>query len=354
MLSEPQQDGHLIHYPAAYPAGRKKRLLHVNGVTSPYENQLRDIETLVWLTLSHPFDVIGIHNSTAGFQADIVESLLGKAELYRFWPEHQVREGQARLQGYADLLTKISTQDLAADVDILQVLQDLRGSQVAQPEKISSKFIFDLELVRRLPFIQKMGWSEFESYLYGAYPAGAPRPTLRLAYEIIQALKAGCEVFVVAHSQGTIIAAIALQILQEFFGAYQKWTEQIRFIGYGPAIMFEDLPLNLRSQTIMVQHRQDLVAESFSNVRNVNVWNNIQTHLKKALEQAEGLFRLVNTDSHHSASLYLGLQSIASSQRSAKLLSLLLTEDWHTSPVIEALRASRIIIEEPAATEAKS
>jgi hypothetical protein len=346
MLSERQQDGHLIFYPAAAPVGRLKRLLHINGMQSPYANQLRDLEALVWLTVDQPFDVIGIHNSTEGFQADIVESFLGKAELYRFWPEHQTRESQARLQGYAGLLQTLSTQELPPEGDILQILQDLQGVQRPPGTPLGGQMMFDLDLLRRLPFIQKMTWSEFEAYFYGSYPPGAPRATLRLAYEMIKGVQAGCEVFLVAHSQGMIIAAIALHIVQQFFGDYQKWFEQIRLIGYGPAILFEDLPVHFRSQTIMIQHRQDLVAESLSNIRNVNAWSNLQTHLRKVLEQAEGLFQLANRDSHHSATLYLGLQEIESSQRSARLLALLLGEDWPTSPVIQSLRGSRIILEE--------
>lgn len=344
MLSEQQQDGHLVFYSAATPVGRAKRLLHVNGVTSPHQNQLRDLEALVWLTVDHPFDVLGIHNSTEGFQADIVESLLGKAELYRFWPAHQTLESQARLQGYAGLLKLLSTQELPPDADVLQILQAQEGQ--GRAGILGSQVFFDLEFLRRLPFVQKMAWSEFESYLYGPYPPGAPRSTLRLAYEIIKGVQAGCEVFLVAHSQGTIIAAMALHIVQQLFGSYQKWAEQIRLIGYGPVILFEDLPENFRSRTIMIQHRQDLVAESFSNIRNVNLWNNLQIHLRKVLEQAEGLFQLVNRDSHHSATLYLGLQDLESSQRSARLLGLLLAEDWSNSLLIQSLRGSRIIIEE--------
>lgn len=339
MLSEQQQDGHLVHYPAAPPLGRAKLLIHVNGVSSAYETQLRDLEALVWLTVDHPFDVVGVHNSTAGFQADILESLLGKAELFRFWPEHRAAEDQARLSTYADMLSVLSSQDLATDIDILQEIQRLR------PRTANSTLsLRDLELIRKLPFIQKMGWGELESYLYGDYPAGAPRPTLRLAYEIIRGIKAGSEIFVVAHSQGMIIAAIAFHILCQFFGNYDKWTETIRFIGYGPAVMFEDLPPKLGVQTVMIQHRQDLVAESFSNVRNINLWSNIQTQLKNALERAEELTRLVHTDSHHSASLYLGIKGGRPSDRSAQLIKLLLSENWH-SPTIQALRASRIIIE---------
>lgn len=349
MPSEQQQDGHLVLYPAAAPIGRGKRLLHVNGVTSSYEKQLRDLEALVWLTIDHPLDVLGIHNSSEGFQADVVESFLGKAELYRFWPEHQNPESQARLQGYAGLLQVLSQQALAPDADVLQIIQTAQGIASPRSGLLGGQFFLDLDLVRQLPFVQKMAWSEFESFLYGPYPPGAPRSTLRLAYEIVKGVQTGCEVFLVVHSQGTIIAAMALHIVQQWFGNHQKWAEQIRLIGYGPVILFEDLPANFRPQTILIQHRQDLVAESFSNVRNVNLWNNLQTHLRKVLEQAEGLVQLVNRDSHHSATLYLGLQEIESSQRSGHLLALLLGEDWSTSPLIQSLGGSRVILEETAA-----
>ncbi|HEY9845783.1 MAG TPA: hypothetical protein V6D03_06250 [Candidatus Caenarcaniphilales bacterium] len=341
MLSEQQQDGHLIYYPAANPIGRSKLLLHVNGVSSTYASQLRDIEALVWLTLNYSFDIVGIHNSTEGFRTDIIECLLGKAELFRFWSEHQTSESQERLRGYADILAVLTAHDLAPDTDIIQEVQRLRPDVASH----SKKPFFDLELIQQLPFLQKTSWSEFEFYFYGAYPAGAPKPTLRLAYEILRGIKAGCEVFVVAHSQGMIIAAIAFHILHTFFGSYGKWTEMIRFIGYGPAIMFEDLPPNLGAQTVMIQHRQDLVAESFSNIRNINLWSNVQTQFTNALARAEELARVINHNSHHSASFYLGIAGGESSDRSAQLISLLLGEDWKTSPAIQSLRASRIIIE---------
>ncbi len=347
-MNEQQQDGRIIYYPASQPVGRPKLLIHVNGVTSPYSNQLRDLEALVWLTVEHPFDVLGIHNSTEGLQGDLLESLLGKAELFRFWPEHWTSESQNRLQGYAQLLSRLSTEDLAPDVDILQFLENLPNSPVTPGSGSNERLLFDLEVMRRLPFVQRMGWSEFETYFYGVYPAGAPRPTLRLAYEILKAIRAGAEIFVVAHSQGLIIAAIACHILQQFFGNYDRWGETIRLIGYGPVIMFEDLPLKLRSQTVLIQHRHDLVADALSNIRNINFWNNLQTQIKNVLERVDGLLRLVNSDSHHSASLYLGLQGGESGQRSAKLIQLLLSESWETSPVIQALRGNRIIIEESA------
>jgi hypothetical protein len=347
MLTEQQQDGHLILYPAAPLMGRQKLLLHVNGVGSDAAKQLRDLEALVWLTLERPCDVMGIHNSTSGLQADLLESLLGKAELYRFYPENVTSEIKTRLQGYGNLLKQLSAVDLAADTDVLQVLEQLQSSQLVKPQGMNAMRL-DPEIIRRLPFVQKMGWSEFESYFYGSYPAGAPRPTLRLAYEILKGIRAGNEVYVVAHSQGMIIAAIAFHILQAFFGTYTQWWPNIRFIGYGPVVMFADLPADLRSQTIMIQHRRDPLAEVLSNIRNVGFWGNLQTQVKGMIENSETLFRSINTDSHHSASLYLGLQGNSSGDRSSKLISLLLTQDWNISPFIQPLRASRIIIEESA------
>ncbi len=346
MLSEAQQDGHLLYYAPAPPKGLGKRLLHVNGVASPVEKQYRDLEALVWLTVDRPLDVVGIHNSTEGFQADILESLLGKSELYRLWPEHLSRDSRERLQGYAALLGQLCDQPLADDTDLLAILPTLDRKSGQKPIGLpQSGLSLDLTLLKQLPFLQQMGWAELEAYLYGSYPPGAPRPTLRLAYEIVKAIRDGVEVFVIAHSQGTIIAALALQIVAEFFQGYPKWAEPMRLIGYGPAIMFEDLPASMQPQTVIIQHRQDLVAESFSNLRHVNLWSNLQSSFKNLIENAEGIARLVNTDSHHSASLYLGLTPDPAGAQSAQLIQLLLTEDWKTSPLIQALRSNRIILE---------
>jgi hypothetical protein len=347
MLTEAEQDGHLVFYPAALPQGRPKLLLHVNGVTTSHTNQVRDLEALVWLAVTQPLDVIGIHNSTEGFRADLLESLLAKGELFRFWPEQRTEEGDSRLQGYANLLQQLIGLELAPDEDILARLESLTPSLL--PQIFTGKFsqrLFDLDVVRRLPLVQKMGWQDFENYFYGGYPAGSPRPTLRLAYEIVKGLRSGAEIFVVAHSQGMIIAALAFHILEKFFGDSQSWAKKLRFIGYGPVILFADLPLCMRSQTIMLQHRQDLVAESLSNLRNLGFWGNLQNQIKNVFENYDGLIRSLNNDSHHSASLYLGLLNLASGERSAKLIQLLLTQDWQQSPLIQPLRATRIIIEE--------
>jgi hypothetical protein len=331
-MNEQEQDGRLVNYDAAPPVQKKKRIFHVNGIASDVSTQVRDIETLVWLTLEQSFDVVGIHNSTQGLQADLTESLLGKAELYRFWPEHSTSTSRKRLQGYAELLRSLCDQVIPPDADILS------------SSKLST-MPFNLDLLKRLKNIPSLSWEDLENSLYGIYPAGAPRPTLRLAYELVNAIRAGAEIFVVAHSQGLIITALALHIVQAFFGDYPKWVQPLRVIGYGPAIMFEDLPLPARTQTILLQHRQDVVAETFSNQRNVSLWNNLQTQTRSFLEQADTLRQIIGIDSHHSASLYLGLTGDPAGKRSADLIQALLLEDWETSRLIQSLRATRIILE---------
>ncbi|WP_404783397.1 hypothetical protein [Altericista sp. CCNU0014] len=334
-IPEADLDGRVIFYEAAPPLGRSKRILHVNGVASDVAKQHRDLETLVWLTLERPFDVMGIHNSTQGIQADLTESLLGKAELYRFWPEHRLASSQKRLSSYAEILRSLCDQSLAPDADILAAA---KGSVKGLPS-------LDMDLLRRLTSLSSLSWDDLENTLYGMYPAGAPRPTLRLAYEIATALRTGAEVYVVAHSQGLIITALALHIVQQFFGDYSKWAQTLRVIGYGPAIMFEDLPAPARLQAILIQHRQDHVAESFSNLRNVNLWNNLQNQARNLVERADSLIQIIGTDSHHSASLYLGLTGDPAGDRSAKLIQQLLLGNWDDDPVIQSLRSTRIIIE---------
>ncbi len=333
-MSEQDQDGYLLTYEANPPIGRPKRILHVNGVASDVATQLRDLEALVWLTLEQPFDVLGIHNSTQGIRADLTESLLGKTELYRFWPEHKTNSSKQRLNNYAELLRSLLDQTIPPDIDILSLVKPR-----------SNGLSLDMDLVRRLTNLPNMSWDDFETKLYGAYPAGAPRPTLRLAHEIVTAIRSGAEVFVVAHSQGLIIAALALHIVQQFFGDYPKWTQTLRLIGYGPAIMFEDLPPAVRSQTILLQHREDVVAESFSNIRNMSLWNNLQNQARNVIERADGLLQIIGTDSHHSASLYLGLTGDPVGDRSAALIQQLLLGDWDNSRLIQSLRSTRIILE---------
>lgn len=336
-MTEQEQDGRLVSYGPAPLMNKKKRILHINGVASDVATQLRDIEALVWLTLEQPFDVVGIHNSTQGLQADLTESLLGKAELYRLWPEQITSASRKRLQGYADLLRSLcnpSIQPIPPEADILGFCQ------------AAEKLPFSLDLLRRLQTIPSLAWEDLETSLYGTYPTGAPRPTLRLAYELVNAIRAGAEVFVVAHSQGLIIAALALHIVQAFFGNYPKWVQPLRLIGYGPAIMFEDLPLPVRHRAILLQHRQDLVAENFSNLRNINLWNNLQTQTRNFLEQADNLRQIIGTDSHHSASFYLGLREDPAGKRAANLIQALLLEDWEASRLIQSLQSTRIILEE--------
>ncbi|MGB7415999.1 MAG: hypothetical protein WA902_17480 [Thermosynechococcaceae cyanobacterium] len=345
MLTEQQQDGHLLYYGPAKPKGLPKRLIHLNGMASDTQKQLRDLEALVWMTVEHPVDILGVHNSTVSFQGDLLESTLGKAELVQFWADRQTPESQKRLQGYADALKALCDHDLPPDADILAAVQRLQRSlTVVQDQEAPQGF--DLDLLRRLPFLQNMGWSDFESYLYGSYPAGAPRPTMRLAYEIIRAIRAGTEVVLVAHSQGTIVAALALHIVRQLSGG-TAWADMLRFVGFGPVILFDDLPSEMRSQTILIQHRQDLIAESFSNQRNIDLWRNVQNQAKNLLEQADRIFQMVSRDSHHSASLYLGMMGDPAGDRSAQLIKLLLTENWETHPFIQPLRASRIVLEEP-------
>lgn len=321
-----------MSYSAVPPVNRKKRILHVNGIASDVSTQVRDLEALVWLTLEQSFDVVGVHNSTQGLQADLTESLLGKAELYRFWPEHRTTVNRKRLQGYAELLRSLCDQVIPPDADILNF-----GKSGVMP--------FNLDLLKRLQAIPSLTWEDLETSLYGAYPAGAPRPTLRLAYELVNAIRSGAEVFIVAHSQGLIITALALHIVQEFFGDYPKWVQPLRVIGYGPAIMFEDLPVPARSQAILLQHRQDVVAENFSNLRNVNLWNNLQTQTRNFIEQADTIRQIIGTGSHHSASLYLGLNGDATGKRSADLIQALLLDDWEKSHLVRSLRSTRIILE---------
>lgn len=343
-MQEQDWDGRLVIYPASPPIGKSKKILHVNGVASDLKKQQRDLEALVWLTLDQPLDVIGIHNSTQSVQNDMLECLLGKAELYRFWPEHQTDTSRKRLQGYAQLLQQLQDAPLGDEEDILNILK--QKGVPANPTWVRGLSLIEPRLIEQFSKLPIMGsWDDFETYLYGAYPVGGPRPILRLAYEIVSSIRAGVEVFVVAHSQGLIIAALALHIVQAFFGSYQHWNAQIHLVGYGPAIMIEDLPPAVRSQSILLQHRQDLVAESLSNVRNINLWNNVQTQTRNLMERAETLLQLIGQDTHHSASFYLGLTGDNAGNRAAKLLQQTLIQDW-THPMLQSLRGCRIILED--------
>jgi hypothetical protein len=337
-------DGQVLTCDKFPPQGRAKKLIHVNGVMSPVEKQARDLEALVWLTVEAPLDAIAVHNSTQGFQNDIIESLLGKAELFSTWSGSNQEEASQRFRGYADRLRSIIEQPLSADCDILTMIHPEQSTALAVPQAIANRFGFDFSLLQRLPALKSMNIGELSFYLYGNYPAGAPRAALRLAYEVVQALKQGKEVLVIAHSQGTIITAIAFHIAAHFFKLAPDWNRALRFIGYGPVIVFEDLPTEMRSQSVLIQHREDLVSESFSNFRNIDLWSDVQAQLQKVIENANKLTKLIQSDSHHSASHYLGLTSESSSQQSAQLIQQLLTLSWN-APLIQSIGFSRIIIE---------
>lgn len=336
-------DGYLLECTQAPAIGRRRLLLHINGVTSDQNRQYRDLKQLAHLTQANPLDIFGIHNQTHGFEADLLESLLGKAELYRYWPGQITPEAQQRLQAYGQLLNGLCLQDLAPDADMVGIAKILLPGKLALP--LSEQNLSSLRAVLQLPFIQKMGWLEFANYIYGTFPPGAPRPTLRLAYEILRGIQAGAEIFIVAHSQGLIITALACWIVQQVLSDAVKWAEMVRIIGYGPVILWADLPAVLHQQTVLIQHRQDLVAESLSNMRQMGVWNNVQAQLQNLLSNTDGLFQAMAQDSHHAASNYLGLQDHPTSQRSGQLIQLLLTDNWLTSPWIQGLRSNRIILE---------
>lgn len=336
-------DGYLLKCDQAPAMGRRRLLLHVNGVTSDQDRQYRDLKQLAHLTQSNALDIYGIHNQTHGFEADLLESLLGKAELYRYWPGQINSDAQQRLQAYGQLLNALCVQDLAPDADILAIAKTLLPGKLALP--LSEQNLASLRAVLQLPFIQKMGWLEFANYIYGALPPGAPRPTLRLAYEILRGIQAGAEIFIVAHSQGLIITALACRIVEQVLSGSAKWAEMIRIIGYGPVILWADLPEALHQQTVLIQHRQDVIAESLSNMRQMGVWNNVQAQLQNILNNSDGVFKAMEQDSHHAASNYLGLQHNATSQRSGQLIQLLLTENWQTSPWVQTIASTRIILE---------
>ncbi len=336
-------DGYLLSCPQAPAVGRRRLLLHVNGMSSGLDKQNRDLNQLAQLTQANPLDIYGIHNQTHGFEADLLESLLGKAELYRYWPGQNTATSQQRLQAYGQLLNFLCIQDLAPDADIVAIAKTQLPGKLALP--LSDDNLDSLRAVLKLPFIEKMAWGEFTNYIYGSLPPGAPRPTLRLAYEILRGIQAGSEIFIVAHSQGLIISALACRIVEQVLSGATKWAEMVRIIGYGPVILWADLPEVLHPQTVLIQNRQDVVAESLSNMRQMGVWNNVQAQLQNILSNSDGLFKAMESDSHHTASNYLGLQDTPSSHRSSQLIQLLLTENWQTSPWIQALRSNRMILE---------
>ncbi len=339
---EPLLDGTILLPKGATPYLGRRRLLHVNGVSSDRAKQQRDLNRLAELTASQPLEIRGIHNQTHGLQADLLESLLGKAELYQFWPTAEVNgRTMDRRRAYAQVLQHLISQELRDDADILAAAQP----QALQNRPLSAENAATLRNLLALPFLQRLGWHEFAQYLYGTFPAGAPRPTLRLAYEIVKGLQAGAELYLVAHSQGLIITALACHIVRELLLPQTKWMETVHIVGYGPVILFADLPAELQPRTILLQHRQDVVAETLSNLRNLDLWTNLQTQLQKALHYADDLLQTINNDSHHTASFYLGLSSEAASQRSAQLLQILLTQNWQVTPSLRALCGSRVILE---------
>ncbi|WP_448514256.1 hypothetical protein [Parathermosynechococcus lividus] len=339
---EPLLDGTILVPNPLPPFAARRRLLHVNGVSSDRAKQQRDLNRLAELTAAHPLEIRGIHNQTHGLQADLLESLLGKAELYHFWPtvENNDRTGDRR-RAYAKLLEQLITKELGDDADMLAIAQP----KEVQHRPLTPETPAAISSLLALPFLQRLGWSDFAQYLYGVFPAGAPRPTLRLAYEIVKGLQAGAELYLVAHSQGLIITALACHIVRELLLPQTKWMETVHIIGYGPVILFADLPVALQARTIFLQHRQDVVAETLSNLRNLDVWTNLQTQFQKALHYADDLLQTVNTDSHHTASFYLGFSPEAASQRSAQLLQILLTQNWSATPSLAALCGSRLILE---------
>lgn len=133
----------------------RRRLLHVNGIGSDAAKQLRDLNRLAELTATYPLEVRGIHNQTHGFQADLLESFLGKAELYRFWPQTPAPDpSKDRRYEYAKLLGQLVTQDLTDDADILAIAQPSQLQQ--RPLDINSTA--DLTKLLDLSFLQKLGW----------------------------------------------------------------------------------------------------------------------------------------------------------------------------------------------------
>ncbi|MBF2097903.1 MAG: hypothetical protein IGQ88_05940 [Gloeomargaritaceae cyanobacterium C42_A2020_066] len=338
MVSEQNRDGWLVQVPDGRPAHRGRLVLHVNGVASDWAKQLRDVCRLQEMATSQGFDVLGIHNSTENLQADLLECFLARSELWRYTSSQGNGQGQQRLQDYARLVQHLLEQELPPDQDILKAL----------PEAKPGIGSLDLGLLNQLPFLGQLAGTELFTYLYGAYPAGAPRPTLRLAYEWARAIRAGYEVRLVAHSQGTLLVALAGHILDALFQGFPAWAERVYVLGYGPAVLIEELPPILRGHTLLVQDRQDPVAEAFSDVREGEFWTTLQTQLRRSVQQADTLAQLVNRDSHHSASYYLGLQATPASQRAGRLLQELLAQDWSTSPLIQALLGTRLILERPA------
>jgi len=314
-------------------AVRSRLILHINGVTAGVDNHQRDLQALQ--RMAPTAHIRGVHNASVGWQTDVLESILGRSELWQY--QQDTGETQQRLAGYSQLLQELlRCPDLPPTADLHQYL----------PHAAPGTGLLDGELLRQLPFINQLTWQDLLKYLYGDYPAGASCATLRLAYELAQGIHAGVPVLVVAHSQGLIITALATHILGHFFGAYTRWQEQVFILGYGPVILLEELPPGLRGQTILIQDRHDLVAEAFSNMRYTDFWNVLQTQFWRTIQRLNQLPQLARPDSQHSASYYLGLLGTPASRRSGQLVQYFVSQEWHHNPVIDHFRGIRFILED--------
>ncbi|MCS7293281.1 MAG: hypothetical protein RMI89_09990 [Gloeomargarita sp. SKYBB_i_bin120] len=313
--------------------GRNRLILHINGVTSTPDKQQRDIQALQ--RMAPDAHVRGVHNASSDWQSDVLESILGRSELWQY--QQPTPAAEQRLANYSRLLQHLLNQpDLPPDADLRDYL----------PQAATGAGLLDGELLRQLPFINQLTWPDWLKYFYGDYPAGASCATLRLAYELAQGIHAGVPILVAAHSQGLIITALATYILTHFFGDYTRWQEQIFILGYGPVILLEELPPGLRGQTILIQDRHDLVAEAFSNMRYTDFWNVLQTQVWRTIQRLHQLPQLARPDSHHSAGYYLGLLDTPASRRAGELMQYFVSQEWHCSPVIQRFRGIRFILED--------
>jgi hypothetical protein len=325
------QDGAVLElHPGA---ARSRLILHINGVTAGVDNQQRDLHALQ--RMAPTAHIRGVHNASVDWQTDVLESILGRAELWQYQQENG--ETQQRLAGYSQLLQQLlSYPELSPTADLRQYL----------PQAAPGTGLLDGELLRQLPFINQLTWQDWLKYLYGDYPAGASCATLRLAYELAQGIHAGVPVLVVAHSQGLIITALATHILGHFFGGYRRWQEQVFILGYGPVILLEELPAGLRGQTILIQDRHDLVAESFSNMRYTDFWNVLQNQFWRTIQRFNQLPQLARPDSQHSAGYYLGLLGTPASRRSGELIQYFVSQEWQGNPLFNYFRGIRFILED--------
>ncbi|WP_448380711.1 hypothetical protein [Gloeomargarita sp.] len=325
-------DGAVLE-PEANPQARQRLILHINGVTAGVDKQKRDLAALQ--RMAPTACIRGIHNASVDWRTDVLESILGRSELWQY--QQGNGETQQRLAGYSHLLRQLlSLPEIPPNADLRQYL----------PQATTGTGLLDGELLRQLPFINQLTWHDVLQYLYGDYPAGASCATLRLAYELARGIQQGVPVLVVAHSQGLIIAALAAYILGHFFGAYTRWQEQVFILGYGPVILLEELPPGLRGQTILIQDRHDLVAEAFSNMRYTDFWNVLQTQFWRTIQRWHQLPQLARPDSQHSAGYYLGLLGTPASRRSGELIEYFVSQEWQHNPVFERFRGIRLILED--------